>query len=98
MEIKLYTQYVLKLKNGLKIYFIPLIVSEKPKYCWGCVKYGDTDLPAFDKVKIDEDDNVKEIKMHSDISEYIIKQFFENKRDREDIILGYKQGQKNGLV
>jgi len=33
--------------------------------------------------------------MHNDVSEYIIKQFFENKRDREDIILGYKNGQKS---
>lgn len=89
--IELYKQYIWKMKNGVKLYFIPLIVSEAPKYYWGCVKYGDTDLPAFDKIKLEEDNNVKEVKMHKDISEYIIKQFFENNRDREDIILGYNK-------
>lgn len=89
--MKLYKQYIWEMKNGLKLYFIPLIVSEKPKYVWGCVKYGDTDLPGFNQIKLKEDSDVKEIEMHNDISEYIIKQFFENYRSRDDIIIGYKQ-------
>lgn len=88
--VKLYKQYVWKMKNGVKFYFIPLIVNGSPKYYWGCVKYGDTDIPAFDRIKLEEDSDIEEIKMHTDISEYIIKQFFEDKRNREDIILGYK--------
>lgn len=89
--VKLYRQYVWKMKNGVKLYFIPLIASEAPKYYWGCVKYGDTDIPAFDQIRLKEDSDIKEVKIHKDIVRYIIKQFFENDRDREDIILGYKR-------
>ncbi|MFW6029765.1 MAG: hypothetical protein ACOCRO_05870 [Halanaerobiales bacterium] len=92
--VKLYKQYVWKMKNGVKLYFVPLLNYPYSSSFWACVKYGNTDIPAFDKVKINtktgDNERIEEIKMHKDMSEYIIKQFFEDRRNREDIILGYK--------
>lgn len=94
--MRLYQQYILN-KNGVNIYFVPVIMYPYSSSIWACKKYDENDIPAFSKIEINEkmgeDKKIRKTKLDNDIAKFIIESLFDGSQT-SNILMGWKNGNK----